>query len=120
MPARVFADNSGIKVRQHDGTTVALDPSRPADCDFTFVSHAHVDHLHRKGKKSKSRLIASRATSLLASARGYDIEGDEACEGFELVDTGHILGSRGLLMGDDVYYTGDISTRERAFLKPAK
>jgi putative mRNA 3-end processing factor len=121
MPSRVFADSSGIKVRQQDGTTIALDPSRPSDCDFTFVSHAHVDHLHRKGKKSKSRLIASRATSLLASARGYDIKGDENYDGFELVDTGHILGSRGLLIGDDdVYYTGDISTRERAFLKPAK
>lgn len=120
MPSRVFANSSGIMVRQQDGTTIALDPSRPADCDFTFVSHAHVDHLHRKGKKSNSRLIASKATSLLAGARGYDIEGDENCDGFDLVDTGHILGSRGLLIGDDVYYTGDISTRERAFLKPAK
>jgi putative mRNA 3-end processing factor len=120
MISHVFVDKSGIAVRQHDGTTIALDPSRPADCDYAFVSHAHVDHLHRKGKKSKSRLIASKETSMIASARGYDIRGDEGHDGFELVDTGHILGSRGLLMGDDVYYTGDISTRERAFLKPAK
>ena len=120
MASTVFHDKCGIMVSRPDGTTVALDPSRPATCDFTFVSHAHVDHLHRKGKASKSKLIASKETSMLASARGYDISGDEQHDGFQLVDTGHILGSRGLLMEDDVYYTGDISTRERAFLKPAK
>ena len=29
------------------------------------------------------------------------------------------MGSKGLLIGDEVYYTGDISIRERAFMKPA-
>ncbi|MEW5840857.1 MBL fold metallo-hydrolase RNA specificity domain-containing protein [Nitrososphaera sp.] len=130
----VFVDRSGIAVRRADGTTIALDPSKSADCHFTFVSHAHVDHLHRrsrpagKGDNSShgSKLIVSRATSLLASARGYDIadgsdDDDEEHDGFQLVDTGHILGSRGLLVGDDeVFYTGDLSTRERAFLKPAR
>ena len=38
---------------------------------------------------------------------------------FELIDAGHILGSRGLLIGNDLYYTGDISIRERAFMRPA-
>jgi putative mRNA 3-end processing factor len=121
MPSTVFHDKCGITVSRPDGTTIALDPSRPAACDYTFVSHAHVDHLHRKGRgESKSKLIASKETSMLASARGYDISGAEQHDGFQLVDTGHILGSRGLLMENDVYYTGDISTRERAFLKPAK
>ncbi|WP_415281660.1 exonuclease [Candidatus Nitrososphaera sp. FF02] len=118
MPSTVFHEKSGITVR-HGDTTIALDPSRPADSHFTFVSHAHVDHLHRKGK-SKSKLLVSKETSLLASARGYSIEGAEEHDGFALVDTGHILGSRGLLIGDDVYYTGDLSIRERAFMKPAK
>lgn len=37
------------------------------------------------------------------------------------MDTGHILGSRGILVDDDdVYYTGDLSIRNRAFMKPAK
>jgi putative mRNA 3-end processing factor len=55
-------------------------------------------------------------------ARGYNIaDAMEVHQGFELVDTGHILGSRGLLIGgDQVFYTGDISTRERAFMKPAR
>ncbi|HEX9678223.1 hypothetical protein [Nitrososphaera sp.] len=118
MQVRVSYGKSGITVHQKDGTTVALDPSRPNGCDYAFVSHAHLDHLHRKGN-STSKLIASKETSMIASARGYEMQGNEY-DGFELVDTGHILGSRGLLTGEDVYYTGDLSTRERAFLKPAR
>ncbi len=107
---------------QQNGTKILLDPSHPSECDFTFVSHAHVDHLHKRGrKKMNTQVLASRETALIAHARGYEIaDAAEEHDGFQLVDTGHILGSRGLLVGDDVYYTGDISMRERAFMKPAK
>jgi putative mRNA 3-end processing factor len=104
-------------------TSIALDPLRPTDCHFTFVSHAHVDHLHKRGKeqKNKSQVLASKETALIAQARGYKIgNAAEQYDGFRLVDTGHILGSRGLLIGEEIYYTGDISMRERAFMKPAK
>ena len=121
MICRVSKVDSGITVH-HDATSISLDPSRPGDHDFTFVSHAHIDHLHRRGKKSKSKILSSSETARIAMARGYNIsDAMEAHEGFELVDTGHILGSRGLLIGgDQVFYTGDISIRERAFMKPAK
>jgi putative mRNA 3-end processing factor len=121
MMGRVTLGQSGIMVQQND-TAIALDPSYPVDCDFTFVSHAHVDHLHRRGrKKIRTQVLASKETTLIAEARGYEIvDAAEEQDGFQLVDTGHILGSRGLLMGNDLYYTGDISMRERAFLKPAK
>lgn len=121
MMGRVTLGQSGIMVQQND-TTIALDPSHPVDCDFTFVSHAHVDHLHRRGrKKIRTQVLASKETALIARARGYEIvDASEEWDGFHLVDTGHILGSRGLLVGDDIYYTGDISVRERAFMKPAK
>jgi putative mRNA 3-end processing factor len=121
MTGKVTLDQSGIMVRQN-GTAVALDPSHAVECDFTFVSHAHVDHLHRRGrKKIKTQVLASRETALIAQARGYEIlDATEEHNGFQLVDTGHILGSRGLLIGDDLYYTGDLSIRERAFMKPAK
>jgi putative mRNA 3-end processing factor len=70
----------------------------------------------------KTQILASKETASIAQARGYEIaKAIEEQEGFALVDTGHILGSRGLLIGDDdVFYTGDISIRERAFLKPAR
>ena len=121
MTGEVTLGQSGIMVQQND-TTIALDPSHPVDCDFTFVSHAHVDHLHKRGrKKITTQVLASKETALIAQARGYEIiEPAQEREGFQLVDTGHILGSRGLLVGDDVYYTGDISMRERAFMKAAR
>jgi putative mRNA 3-end processing factor len=122
MEAKVGLSQSGIIV-QHAETSIALDPSRSVDCHFTFVSHAHIDHLHKRGneKKNKTQVLASKQTARIAQARGYKIaEPAEQYDGFQLVDTGHILGSRGLLVGEDVYYTGDMSMRERAFMKPAK
>lgn len=122
METNVRLGLTGIVVHYND-TTIALDPSRSIDSHFTFVSHAHVDHLHKSSmkKRMKTRVIASKQTAVIAQARGYKI-GDptERQEGFQLVDTGHILGSRGLLVGEDIYYTGDMSMRERAFMKPAK
>ena len=122
MKAKVNLGQSGIMVH-HKDTVIALDPSRHTDSHFTFVSHAHVDHLHKRNvtKKNKSQTLASKETALIAEARGYKIGNPaEQCDGFRLVDTGHILGSRGLLIEEEVYYTGDISMRERAFMKPAK
>jgi putative mRNA 3-end processing factor len=122
MKGKVSLGQSGIVV-QHIDTAIALDPSCPVDCHFTFVSHAHIDHLHRCGmeKKNRTQVLASKETALIAQARGYKIADPvEQYDGFQLVDTGHILGSRGLLVGEDTYYTGDISMRERAFMKPAK
>ena len=50
-------------------------------------------------------------------ARGYDLgQTTEEVEGVELLDSGHILGSRALRIADEVYYTGDASGRARAFL----
>ena len=122
MTAKVSLGQSGIMIHHRD-TVTALDPSHPANCHFTFVSHAHIDHLHKRGieKKNKSTVLASKETVLIAQARGYKMgKTAEQYDGFTLVDAGHILGSRGLLIGEDIYYTGDISMRERAFMKPAK
>ena len=122
MKGKVSLSPSGIIVHQAE-TAIALDPSRSIDCHFTFISHAHIDHLHKRSmkKNKESQLLASKQTALIAQARGYKISDPaEHFDGFQLVDTGHILGSRGLLVGEDIYYTGDMSMRERAFMKPAK
>jgi putative mRNA 3-end processing factor len=100
---------------------ILLDPSRHDHCDFTFISHAHSDHLAEKNNRSRSTLLMSKATCLIARSRGYKIDNFvEEHEGFELIDNGHILGSKGLLIDDCIYYTGDISIRERGSMKPAK
>ena len=113
----------GITVYSN-GRKILLDPNRGIDCDLVFVSHAHTDHLIRSCKKilssRKTKTLTSRETSMIAHARGFRIDDvTQEYDGFQLVNTGHILGSKGLLIGDDLYYTGDISVRERAFMKPA-
>ncbi|MDV3277435.1 MAG: hypothetical protein LYZ69_03085 [Nitrososphaerales archaeon] len=112
----------GARVSSHIGIQVdfgerryVLDPKGPARADYTFVSHAHVDHMHNASKLET--VITSDETKELAAARGFDL-GDtiKALEGVQLLDSGHILGSRAIRIEDEVYYTGDASGRERAFL----
>ena len=101
------------------GKRFALDPKGTVKADYTFVSHAHIDHMHSPSKGE--RIISSAATKELAAARGYDLgETTEEAEGIELLDSGHILGSRAIKMEDEVYYTGDASGRERGFLGRCK
>jgi putative mRNA 3-end processing factor len=67
------------------------------------------------------RVIASKETEELARARGYDLGATiQEVEGIELLDSGHILGSRAIRIADEVYYTGDASGRARAFLGRCK
>jgi putative mRNA 3-end processing factor len=106
--------NGGIQVELGE-TRYVLDPRSHVRADYTFVSHAHIDHMHTPAKGE--RVIASSATGELARARGYDLGSTtEEAEGVELLDSGHILGSRAIRIGDEVYYTGDASGRTRAFL----
>jgi len=114
----VTMSSNGIIV-EHGEKRIALDPNKSTDVDVVFVSHAHIDHLHMP--EDGERILTSSETSKLASTRGYNIENyDESLDGFELIDSGHILGSRGLLIDGRIFYTGDISVRNRAFLKGAK
>jgi putative mRNA 3-end processing factor len=118
LPGTVVTANGGIQVEI--GTTrYVLDPHGQVRADYTFVSHAHIDHMHNPSKTE--RVLASTETAELAKARGYDLgQTSEDAEGVELLDSGHILGSRALRIGDDVYYTGDASGRARGFLGKCK
>jgi len=108
---------NGIVSIQND-IRVNLDPRKGTDKGITFVSHAHIDHLHNQ---NGGVVLTSRQTSEIARLRGYSIENYfEKYENFSLIDAGHILGAKGLLFGDDVFYTGDICTRERGFMKGAR
>jgi putative mRNA 3-end processing factor len=106
--------NGGIQVELGE-TRYVLDPHSHVRSDYSFVSHAHMDHMHTPSKGE--RVIASEVTKELARARGYDLGSKvEEPEGVELLDSGHILGSRAIRIQDEVYYTGDASGRTRAFL----
>jgi putative mRNA 3-end processing factor len=104
-------------VSNQNGTRIYLDPKHGVNDGISFVSHAHIDHLHNRGG---GLLLTTKQTSAIAKLRGYDIGNfTEEFENFSLVDAGHILGARGLLFGDDIFYTGDICTRPRGFLNGA-
>ena len=97
--------------------TIHLDPKRAQKSGINFVSHAHFDHLP---SSSSGTILTSFETRMLADMRGIKMDSHtESVSGITLVDTGHILGSKGLL-ADDVFYTGDISVRDRGFLKGAR
>lgn len=101
---------------QKNTTTVYLDPKNIVPDCINFVSHAHSDHLP---SKNGGQILSSKETNEIANIRGFKMENfvDEL-QNFSLINSGHILGAKGLLF-DDVFYTGDICTRDRAFLKAA-
>ncbi len=95
---------------------VYLDPKNTDATGINFVSHAHLDHLP---SKNGGTILSSRETNEIANLRGFKMENHvDSLDGFSLIDSGHILGAKGLLF-DDIFYTGDICTRKRGFLQGA-
>lgn len=121
MHSQVKATHNGLLI-QNEEKKILLDPSKVESNNFVFISHAHSDHIYRKPKnKTRIKTITSRETEAIAKARGYEIANTIYEEkNLELIDSGHILGSKGLLAFNEIFYTGDISIRKRAFLNPPK
>ena len=115
LTASIRMTTTGIVVTQKD-VQIHLDPKRAVNKGVSFVSHAHMDHLHNQ---NGGILLTTKPTSAIAKLRGYCLDNFvEEFENFSMIDAGHILGARGLLF-DDIFYTGDICTRDRGFLKGA-
>jgi putative mRNA 3-end processing factor len=96
---------------------VYLDPKNSDVSGINFVSHAHSDHLPTK---NGGMILSSIETNEIANLRGFKMKNHvESLEDFSLINSGHILGAKGLLF-DDIFYTGDICTRDRGFLKGAE
>ncbi len=101
---------------------IYLDPRQILDENYVFISHAHIDHMLNKTAIKKfnlrNKIMCSPETVAIANLRGYVFE-KEICyqDDCTLVDTGHILGSKGLLIGNEIFYTGDLSMRDRAFFR---
>ena len=121
MNSRIRSTDNGLLL-ENNQTRILLDPSKVESNDFVFISHAHSDHVYRKPRnKSKIKTITSIETEAIANARGYEITNTIYEEkDLELIDSGHILGSKGLIAFNEIFYTGDISIRKRAFLKLPK
>ena len=100
-----------------DGRCICLDPKSSDSDAINFVSHAHTDHLP---SKNGGVILSSVETEQIAHLRGFKMENHvDSLDDFSLINSGHILGARGLLF-DDVFYTGDICTRDRGFMRGAK
>ncbi len=100
-----------------DDNKIFLDPKIPDQTGVNFVSHAHMDHLP---SKNGGTILASIETNHIANLRGFKMQNHvEEIDNFSLMDNGHILGSKGLIF-NDVFYTGDICTRNRGFLSCEK
>lgn len=99
-----------------NGRRVYLDPKNTDSTCVNFVSHAHTDHLP---SKNGGTILSSIETSEIANLRGFKMENHvQNIDDYTLIDSGHILGAKCLLF-DDIFYTGDICTRNRGFLKGA-
>jgi len=99
-----------------NGKRVCLDPKNTDVTGINFVSHAHSDHLP---SKNGGTILSSLETNEIANLRGFKMENHiDSLDDFSLIDSGHILGAKGLLF-DDIFYTGDICTRNRGFLQGA-
>ena len=107
---------NGILCQVND-KRVYLDPKNTDASAINFVSHAHSDHLP---SKNGGTILTSIETNEIAGLRGFRMENHiQNIDDFSLIDSGHILGAKGLLF-DDIFYTGDICTRNRGFLKGAE
>jgi len=96
---------------------VRLDPKRTVNDGINFVSHAHSDHLPTQ---NGGTILSSFETKEIANLRGVKMNKHvDLLDNFSLCDSGHILGSKGLLF-EDIFYTGDICTRDRGFLQSAR
>lgn len=109
-------------IRQKDGIHLQLGQtyvadSRSASGDATIVTHGHSDH----SPKTDAEVICSDLTARIIEERnGISLESSERSDRVELFDAGHIIGSRAARIQDDgrgYLYTGDVATRDRAYLE---
>ncbi len=116
LPKKVRMTRNGI-VCQIGQSKVNLDPKRAVKDEINFISHAHFDHLP---SQNGGTLLSSYETNKIARLRGFEMQNHVGnLEEYPMFDSGHILGSKGILL-DDIFYTGDICTRNRGFLKAGK
>ena len=94
---------------------IALD-SKDDEANVNFVSHAHTDHI--SGLRKNKKALASEVTKDLVESRSnISMELIDEPECVELLNAGHMLGSRQLFVQNDLYgysilYSGDYQMDE--------
>lgn len=106
---------SGLKIKAL-GKTFAIDSNGKAD--YHLISHAHSDHVPKADKV----LCSPETASLIMHRYTTTMKFKHQLNGIELLNSGHILGSRSFFIqdGSSVLYTGDFSNKNRLFLKKAQ
>jgi len=91
------------------GINIGLDSPKG---DVSFLSHAHSDHT--SGLKRMKEMLSTPETLELADIPAEVVD----VPGTKMIDAGHILGARQLLIEDDgqrTLYTGDICVKPNIF-----
>ncbi|MGD0728971.1 MAG: hypothetical protein ABR981_02750 [Candidatus Micrarchaeaceae archaeon] len=100
---------------------ISLDRREP-NSDVDFISHAHTDHLGA-AKSSKMVLASDETIQLIEQSQNMTIQNKSNGCNFQLIEAGHMLGSRQLVANDDktgkrITYTGDFQTVRSKTSKP--
>jgi putative mRNA 3-end processing factor len=114
---KLFASEGGIII--NTGRRYAIDRVKADTADYHVITHAHYDHLPSRFIGSP---LASPETRAFMELRGSLPWRDwlEEVDGVELIDSGHILGSRAVLLEDKIIVTGDVNIKDRLFLQGFK
>ncbi len=102
------------------GSRFRFDPRRVTLDDICMISHAHTDHLPTSFQKLEA-ITSPESRDLIAFRRKkqLSITSDPRVH---MLDAGHILGSRMVLVkaDEDVLYTGDFCTRDKKSTQGAR
>ena len=110
-----FVILTGDWMIRSSGLALSLDrKEKGANADF--ISHAHTDHI--ASAKSSKNVIASKETvDLLEEFRGIRINQVRLPRSVKLLDAGHMLGSKQIVIEDEnngkrIIYTGDFQLQK--------
>lgn len=91
----------------------ALDKAEGVKADYHIISHAHSDHIP---KMPLGKIVASDETIEFLKDKLKSMKIADKHPEIELINSGHILGSRAALIEGKILYTGDVNLRTRLFI----
>jgi len=117
---KVYKAGRGVVV-ETSKHVYALDAAEGVRADYHIITHAHSDHIP---KIPLGKIVMSKETySLIYNKfkfRDNVIIDSSNLDCIELINSGHILGSRAVLIEGKILYTSDFNVYERLFLKGFK